>query len=53
MADKRSQMTGIDFEVIRFSVENHVEKLKTLELFRKGITPENGFTRGLYYRGVE
>lgn len=53
MADKRSQMIGINFEVIRLSVENHVEKLETLSLFRRGMTPEKGFTRGLYYRGVE
>ena len=46
-------MKGIDFEVLRFSVENSVEKLESLRRFREGTAPQKGFTRGLYYRGVE
>ena len=53
MSDKRDQMKGIDFEVLRFSVENSVEKLESLRRFREGTAPQKGFTRGLYYRGVE
>ncbi len=53
MADRRNEMTGIDFEVIRFSVENPVEKKEILQNFRQGLPRKSGYTRGLYYRGVE
>ena len=53
LAGRKHEMKGIDFEVLRFSVENSVEKGENLQLFRHNITPEHGFTRGLYYRGVE
>lgn len=53
MADRKREMKCLDFEVIRFSVENSVEKGEILRSFRQGSTPEKGYTRGLYYRGVE
>ena len=52
MADKKDQMAGIDFEVLRFSVESPVEKSEILRQHKLGKTPSDGFTRGLYYRGV-
>lgn len=53
LADRTEEIRGIDFEVFRFSVENSVEKGENLRLYRQHSTPKDGFTRGLYYRGVE
>ncbi len=53
MADRRREMKGIDFEVLRFSVENMVEKGEKYQVFRQNSTPKDSYTRGLYYRGVE
>lgn len=53
LADRKSEIRGVDFEVIRFSTENSAQKSETLRLFKQGLTPKNGHTRGLYYRGVE
>ncbi len=53
LADRKSEIRGVDFEVIRFSTENSAQKSETLHLFKQGLTPKNGHTRGLYYRGVE
>lgn len=53
MSDRRSEMRGIDFEVIRFTIESRSERLELLHNFRSGALPQTGHTRGLYYRGVE
>lgn len=53
MADRKSEIKGVEFEVLHFTVENSVEKGENLRLYRQGSTPKDGFTRGLYYRGVE
>ncbi len=53
LADRKRELQGIDFEVIRFSTENLREKRDMLECFKSGRLPEGQYTRGLYYRGVE
>lgn len=52
MSDKKSQITGCEFEVLRFSTETPDERIKILKNYLSGRTPQT-FTRGLYYRGVE
>ncbi len=53
MADRRHEMRCIDFEVIRFSTESPEERESLLKMHRHQKAPDSGFTRGLYYRGVE
>ena len=53
LADRQREIRGVEFQVLRFSVENSVEKGENLKLFLDKKTPKNSFTRGLYYRGVE
>ena len=53
MGDRKTELRGIDFEIIRFSTENHNQKLAVLKSFVSGNIPQGGHTRGLYYRGVE
>lgn len=51
--DRQNEIKGIDFQVLRFSVENSVESGENLQLFNQKKCRKDGFTRGLYYRGVE
>ena len=53
LSDRKNEIRGVDFEVLRFSVENSVEIGENLQLFNSKKPSKNGFTRGLYYRGVE
>lgn len=53
LSDRKNELRGIDFEVLRFSVENSVEREENLRLFNQNICRKDGYTRGLYYRGVE
>ncbi len=53
LSDRKNEIRGVEFEVLRFNVENSVEKEENLRLYRHNLTPKDGFTRGLYYRGVE
>lgn len=53
LSDRQNEIHGIDFQVLRFSVENSVEIGENLQLFNQKICRKSGFTRGLYYRGVE
>lgn len=53
LSDRKNEICGVDFEVLRFSVENSVETEENLQIFNRKITQKGGFTRGLYYRGVE
>lgn len=50
--DKMDDFPGADFTVLRFSVENYVEKEEIFRLFREKKRITEPFTRGLYYRGV-
>ena len=52
LADKQSEINGIDFMVLRFTVENSVESVEILNHFNNHVKKANGITRGLYYRGV-
>jgi putative protease len=51
--DRKREIQGMDFVILRFSVENPVESEEKLLSFHKGDRPEFGFTRGLSDRGVE
>lgn len=51
IADKLDDFLSVDFFVLRFTDEKDI--LSAAEKFQKGVIPEKGFTRGLYYRGVE
>ena len=53
LSDRKKEIRGVEFEVLRFSVENSVERGENLLLYRQNMTPKDGFTRGSYYRGVE
>ncbi len=53
LSDRKREILGVDFEVLRFSVESSVEIGENLHLFNQNTCPKTGFTRGLYYRGVE
>lgn len=50
--DKMDDFPGADFTVLRFSVENYVEKEEIFRLFHEKKRIAEPFTRGLYYRGV-
>ena len=53
MEDRKSDFSGMDFTVLRFTVENSVESEEKFHAFHSGQAPKDGFTRGLYYRGVD
>lgn len=53
LSDRRKELVGIDFTVLRFSVENSVEMGEIWRLFNNGTAQKGAITRGLYYRGVE
>ena len=53
LSDRKKDIKGVDFEVLRFTVENLVETGENLRLFNQKLCRKSGFTRGLYYRGVE
>lgn len=50
--DKITDFSHADFCVLRFSVENRVEKEEIFRLFQEKKCITEPFTRGLYYRGV-
>ena len=53
LSDRQQEMAGIDFTVLRFSVENSVEMGEILTVFNRKLPLKPPITRGLYYRGVE
>ena len=53
LSDRRSEIHGVDFCVLRFSVENSVETGEIFSVFNSKISRKPPITRGLYYRGVE
>jgi putative protease len=53
MGDRIPRMKNVDFLVLRYSVENSVETEESFRVFNNGDRPPDGFTRGLYDRGVE
>lgn len=52
LGDKQREINGINFIVLRFTVENSVESVEILNHFNDHVKKANGITRGLYYRGV-
>lgn len=51
--DKIKEIKGIEFTVLRFSVENHVENVEKLKSFHNPKNNKIGTTKGLYYRNVD
>lgn len=51
IADKTEDFPTVDFFVLKFTHEWDI--IEITESFLKGEKPQSGFTRGLYYRGVE
>ncbi len=52
MGDRLSEIKGIDYGVIRFTIESADECAEILEEFRKAEKHEKPYTRGLLYRGI-
>lgn len=53
LADRKNEICGVDFEVLRFSVESTTEIEDSLKIFNQQLQINSKFTRGLYYRGIE
>lgn len=53
MADRMHEMKAVDFAVLLMTVENSVESEENFRVFNSQNKPNSGFTRGLYYRGVD
>ena len=53
MSDRKKELKGLDFEVIRYSVETPEEREIMLKIFKEEKAADISYTRGLYYRGVE
>ncbi|MCM1298491.1 MAG: U32 family peptidase [Firmicutes bacterium] len=51
IADKTEDFPTVDFFLLKFTCESDI--ISVTESFLKGKKPQSGFTRGLYYRGVE
>lgn len=52
MTDRLDEIKNVDFHMMEFYVENHVESVKKLSEYRSRRNVEQNYTRGLYYRGV-
>lgn len=52
LSDRLGEVRGMDFGVLRFSVESLEEQAAVLRRYRQGLPPAGEFTRGLSYRGV-
>lgn len=59
LADRLHEVRNMDFGLLRFSTETPEEAETVLQTYFRALdgqtvrAPENGFTRGLYYRGFE
>ncbi len=53
MCDKISDISGMDFGVLRFTVENSVEIEETFHRFLLQKAPAGHYTRGLYEKGIK
>ena len=54
MADRLSEIQGVDFHLFDFTTESRTEIEQILKAYDRGDAPQKGtFTRGLYYRGVK
>lgn len=52
MADKKSEMRNLDFEVLYFTNEEKSECERVIEAYNNNEKPEGEFTRGLYFKNV-
>lgn len=52
MGDKARDFSDIDFKIVRFTVENYVEKVKKIDEIKNFEKISHNFTRGLYNKGV-
>ncbi len=50
--DRKSELTGIDFEVLYFTDEEKERCEQVIAAYKVGSSPDVEFTRGLYYREV-
>lgn len=53
LSDRKREIHGQDFVVLRFTVESSVEIKWVIQGFLAGEKPQEHYTRGLYYRGLE
>ncbi len=53
LADKPSDLIGLDFQVLYFTDETPERVDRVIEAYQDNSSPDCEFTRGLYYRGVE
>ena len=53
LSDKQSEFSGVDFQLLYFSVEPKDKVAKVIKAYKNGEPPTGEFTRGLYFRGVE
>lgn len=52
LSDRLHEVSGVDFGVLRFSVENNVETGEIIQDFIRHKNPHSDYTRGLFQRGV-
>ncbi|MFI3325034.1 MAG: U32 family peptidase [Clostridia bacterium] len=52
LSDKMSAINGVDFGILRFTVENRDETSKVLSDFVRHNNSLTDFTRGLFHRGI-
>lgn len=53
IADRKDEMTGLDFEVLYFTDESAQRVDTVITAYENGAAPDCEYTRGLYFRGVE
>ncbi|MBQ6265243.1 MAG: U32 family peptidase [Clostridia bacterium] len=53
LADRLNEIHNVDYILLYFTNETREECEKIIDAYKNGKPPEGGFTRGLYYRGVE
>lgn len=53
LADRKSEISGLDFELLYFTDETYDRVDEVIAAYKKGAAPDCDFTRGLYFRGVE
>lgn len=52
MADKKSQLKGLDFEVLYFTTETPERVAEVISAYKNGFSADGKFTRGLFFKGT-
>ena len=52
LADRRSELSGLDFALLYFTLEDKVRVTEVINAYKMGLAPDTKHTRGLYYRGT-